>query len=86
MTSYSNTATSSITMNGLALTSGSSPAPAKAPQGLIVTRAVETKEGWVGQIIVDEAIIYETSPYDSAERAEKLATKRVIDRIKKLLS
>ena len=84
MATYS-TASTSLTLNGVALTAGSSPEPAKAPKGLIVTRAVETKGGWVGQLIVDEEIIWESTPQDAGETAERLATARVVARIKKLL-
>jgi hypothetical protein len=80
MTTY-NTAVA----NGITLSAGTSPEPARVPKGLIATRAVEVKGGWVGQIIVAEDIIWQTPKRSKAEDAEQEATKRVIERVKGLL-
>lgn len=82
MTSYTSTATSGIT-----LSAGVSAEPSAVPKALIATRAVQTKEGWRGQVIVAEDIVWE-SDYGSgfAHQAEEEATYRVIDRIKRLLT
>lgn len=73
------------TLNGISISSGSSPAPVSVPSALIVTRAVETKEGWVGQICVGGIIIWETAPKNNSTKAETEATERVLNKIIKIL-
>lgn len=75
----------STTSNGILVSAGTSPAPLTTPKGLIVTRAVETKEGWFGQIIVAEQIIWESRMFKTAQPAEEAATKRVIAKITRML-
>lgn len=41
----------------------------KAPAGLVVTQAVQTKEGWLGQVVVDKEIVWESEAYDDSEDA-----------------
>jgi hypothetical protein len=36
-------------------------APKETPEALVHTRAVETKAGWVGQVIVGGAIVWESA-------------------------
>lgn len=65
--------------------------PEKTPAGLITTRAVETKDGWVGQVIVDKEIVYETALYmHSEENPDELAmievNAYVVERIKGLFA
>lgn len=71
--------------NGISISSGSSPAPLSVPEALIVTRAVETKDGWVGQICVGGIIIWETAPKSTFDKAEHEATERVLNKIIKIL-
>lgn len=40
--------------------------PINTPSGLLVTRSVQTKAGWVGQILVDKTIIWEGPPQTSS--------------------
>src|SRR3954447_24458340 len=77
---------STTATNGIMFAPAGSPPPAGAPKGLIVTRAIETRDGWVGQIIVAEAIIWESEPTKKAHQAERAATRRVIERIKNLFA
>jgi len=61
--------------------------PEKTPSGLIATRAVETRDGWRGQVIVDKTIVFESdaiSGEDAAEDAMKVANSRVVTAIKTL--
>lgn len=64
--------------------------PVPAPKGLIVTRAVQTKSGWVGQVIVDTDIVYESSPFLDSDsgRGSSLAledvNQYVVDRVKRI--
>lgn len=78
--SYGSTMTS-----GIVLSAGESPAPAKAPKALIATRAVQMKDGWVGQLFVAEEVVWESDPQETADDAEQAATARVLKRVKKLL-
>lgn len=77
--------TNSSTGYTLDLPAGAKPAP--APKGLLATRAVETKDGWVGQVIVDTEILYESKLYpgeDGSADALEHVNARVVERIKKL--
>lgn len=67
--------------------------PIKTPAGVLVTRSVQTRAGWVGQILVDQIIVWESEPQtasnpeslaDCATDAVKLANYRVLDRLQKL--
>jgi len=54
--------------------------PVKTPTGLLATRAIETKSGWVGQIILDKEIIWESEPL-SGEDAQKHVTAEASQRV-----
>ncbi len=66
--------------------------PIKTPTGVLVTRCVETKEGWVGQVIVDKTIVWESEGFqgdedDTGERkAVKAANSRVVAALTKLFA
>ena len=64
--------------------------PEPAPRGLICTRAVETRGGWIGQVIIDTEIVYETPPItgeeDAGEMAQQEANSYVIERVKALFN
>jgi len=63
-----------------------SPTPAetrpKTPAGLIVTQAVQTKDGWLGQVIIDKTIVWESSPVKDGEAAVGAANSRVVEVLK----
>jgi len=54
----------------------------KTPAGLIVTQAVQTKDGWLGQVIVDKQIVWQSDPKSSGDHAIEEANTRVVDRIR----
>ena len=64
----------------------------KTPAVLIVTRAVETKDGWLGQVLVDKEIVFQTDPItadtfdaeDAGRDAIKAANTRVVQAIRAL--
>lgn len=65
--------------------------PQPTPKELIATRAVETKDGWRGQVIIDSEIVWETEPITGSGEDEAASTfvqrqanAYVIDRIKSL--
>ena len=60
--------------------------PKDPPKGLIITRAVQTKAGWVGQVIVDKEIVYETEVCDDGDEAQEEANTYVVDRVKNLFT
>lgn len=70
---------------GMTWSPSGSPEPAKVPKGMIVTRAVETKVGWVGQIVVAEEIIWESDPRGKAHHAEEDATFHVVGAFRAML-
>jgi hypothetical protein len=78
--------------NGGITIQGVTTEPMRTPSGLLVTRAVETQLGWVGQIIIDKVIVWESAPCDPDEdktgerKALKEANERVIARLRKIFS
>ena len=58
----------------------------RTPSGLIVTRAVETKDGWLGQILVDKEIMFQSDPQTDGDTAIKNANERVVRVIKGLFA
>lgn len=71
---------------GYTLTLGSGTKPEQTPGGLITTRAVETKKGWRGHVIIDKEIVYETKPKTNADDAMKEVNRYVMNRVKALFS
>jgi hypothetical protein len=63
--------------------------PVKTPAGLLATRAIETKAGWIGQVIVDREILWESEPFTDEKDAQRDATaaasQRVIQALRTLL-
>lgn len=59
----------------------------KTPPGLIVTNAVQTKDGWLAQVIVDKEIVFEELVTDGgAEDAIDAANTRVVRAFKDLFA
>lgn len=50
----------------------------KAPSGLVVTQAVQTKDGWLGQVIVDKEIVWEGAAEEDGEDAIQAANAKVV--------
>lgn len=59
--------------------------PAKLPAALIATKAVQTKDGWFGQVIVDKKIVWESGSVSSGDIAIELANGHVVEKITGLL-
>ena len=76
----------SITTTGAGLTWAPSETerPKQTPKGLLVTRAVETADGWLGHLIIDGAIVYETKPHLDSDEALADVNGRVVARLKKV--
>lgn len=58
----------------------------KTPAGLIATQAVQTKDGWLGQVIVDKQIVWESDEHEEGEDAVQAANGRVVQVLKALFS
>ena len=56
----------------------------KTPSGLIVTQAVQTRLGWLGQVIVDKEIVWESAVIDDGTDAIRAANERVVAAFKTL--
>lgn len=86
MSSYNTTG--SITTNGstFVVPITDQGRPGQPPAGLIATRAVHTKKGWRGQVIVDKEIVWEGGNVKSADAAIKAANKVVVSRLRGLFT
>ncbi|GAA4849566.1 hypothetical protein GCM10023403_10360 [Pseudonocardia benzenivorans] len=58
----------------------------KTPPGLIATQAVQTAGGWLGQVIVDKQIVWESTAHDDSDDAVDAANKRVVDALRALFA
>jgi hypothetical protein len=59
--------------------------PKEASRSLLSTRAIQTMEGWVGQIIMSSEIVHETKAQESSEEALEIVSEHIHKRIKKLI-
>lgn len=82
MSDYTNYTTLSGSSGMITLSPTVSLERPKTPAGLIVTQAVQTKEGWLGQVIVDKEIVWESDPKSSGDYAIESANARVVDRVR----
>jgi hypothetical protein len=69
---------------GITLTTTSGEARPRTPSGLVVTQAVQTKDGWLGQVIVDKEIVWESDASRDGEEAIQAANTRVVEVFKTL--
>lgn len=60
--------------------------PTSTPPGLLATRAVQTKAGWVGQILLDKTIVWESAIILHQGEAVEVANKRVIRKLSTLFA
>lgn len=47
-------------------------APERTPRELLATRAVESKDGWLGQILMSGEIVYQTEPQVDDDDADEI--------------
>lgn len=62
--------------------------PAHTPSGLLITRAVQVVGGWVGQIIIDKNVVWQSDTQqgeDDEESTEDKALKEANDRVVNVL-
>jgi hypothetical protein len=84
MTAFTTYGTVAGSGYGITLTPQSSDAKPRTPSGLIVTQSVQTREGWLGQIIIDKEIVWESDPCHTGDDAIQDANGRVVDVFKQL--
>lgn len=52
--------------------------PDKPPKGLLATRAVQTIDGWFGQVLLDTKIVWQSPAYEESDDAIDAANARVV--------
>lgn len=70
--------------SGITMTTGTGSIQA-IPKGLIATRSIETKHGWVGQVCLAEEIFLEKDGFETSAQAQEWASGKVVAALKKLL-
>jgi hypothetical protein len=70
---------------GITVATGAGKAPERTPTELIATRAVEGKDGWLGQIIMAGEIVYETKPQKTSRNALGKVNRRIHDSFRRLI-
>lgn len=70
--------------NGITIAPDTKHEKPKTPSGLIATQAVQIMDGWVGQVIVDKTIVFQTEPQSNPDDAIDAANKRVVTAIRSL--
>lgn len=60
--------------------------PKNTERGLFATAAVQTKDGWLSQVIVDREIIREFGPFKTSAEAMEAANSHIVKRIRKLFA
>lgn len=76
--------TYTLTGSGLSATLHPEATPTRAPKALFLTRAVETQDGWVGQLLIDGDIVYQTNFIEDGREAVNRANNFLVERIKSL--
>jgi len=71
---------------GITLSTNSGETRPTTPSGLVVTQAVQTREGWLGQVIVDKRIVWESDVHRDGEDAIQAANARVVEVFRTLFS
>jgi hypothetical protein len=57
--------------------------PQQTPEGLVVTRAQQLKDGWFGQIIIDREIVWESpESHQSSDAALREVNQRIVNKLK----
>jgi hypothetical protein len=71
----------------VAISAGTAPQPQPIPRkDIVAVRAVEMKDGWVGQVLVGGNIVREETGFTSSDAAERWASKHIQDRLVRLFS
>lgn len=84
MSTYASSNTLTGSSYGITFTPDTGEKAPKTPSGLIVTQAVQTRLGWLGQVIVDKEIVWESAVIDEGGDAIRAANERVVEAFKTL--
>ena len=82
---YTTYGTLSGSSYGFAITPQTAGEKPTTPPGLIVTQAVQTRHGWLGQVLVDKQIVWESDLDEDGEAAVQVANARVVEAVTWLL-
>jgi hypothetical protein len=74
-----------FTSTGMVLDTTTGQAPARTPKELIATRAIESKDGWLGQIIMAGEIVHQTKPQPTSADALGKVNRRIHNAFKRLI-
>lgn len=70
---------------GITLATGTGKVPERTPTELIATRAIEAKDGWLGQVIMAGEIVWQSEPQKNSRDALKKVNRRVHEAFKRLI-
>lgn len=70
---------------GLILNTTNGPSPTQTPSELLSTRAVESRDGWLGQVVMSGEIVYETKPQETSAAALRKVNARIHRAFKQLI-
>lgn len=70
---------------GIVLDTSAGKAPERTPKELIATRAIQAKDGWLGQITMAGEIVYETAPQETSQDALEHVNRRIHKAFKRLI-
>lgn len=84
-----NTAVSNSTITystGLVFDTKTGESPARTPRELIASRAIEAKDGWLGQIVMSGEIVYQTKPQETSQKALLKVNRRIHNSFRRLIT
>lgn len=70
---------------GIVFDTAAGKTPERTPTELIATRAIEAKDGWLGQIIMAGEIVYQTKPQKTSRDALGKVNRRVHNSFRRLI-
>jgi len=70
---------------GIVMATSTGDRPAKTPTELLATRAMQAKDGWLGQIIMAGEIVYQTKPQKTSHDALRKVNLRVHNAFRRLI-
>jgi hypothetical protein len=85
--SYNTSSGNALTYTtGIVLDTKTGERPAPTPRELLASRAIESKDGWLGQIVMFGEIVHETKPHETSADALEEVNEHIHKRFKKLIT
>lgn len=75
-----------LSTSGMTLAYPRGESPKSPPNALMATLAVQVQKGWVGQIVIDSEIVYQTKPKKTSHKALTAVNARVVNCLRSLFS